>query len=185
MMKNKNVLILTASPNPTGNTAAMARVFEDGVQARGAQVTRFDMYHLKGEGCRACMACRTTTDYCVVRDGVGDVLDAIKKADVIVIAAPVWFIEFPVGLRRLIERFHALIDNDFNSRLPSGKKAVLIVSQGDTEENMKEVPARYVQIFNWLGVNDVQVVRHCNAEECAAEDNLAVLDACRDAAAAC
>jgi len=142
----------------------------------------YDMATVAGEGCRACMACRTVSDHCVVEDGVGEVLRAFIDTDVLVMAAPVWFLEFPCSIRRFIERWHALLTAAFESRLPSGKKAVLLISQGGAEGEFKELPARYVEMLGWLGVSDVQIVRHCNAEECPVHERGEILDDVRDAA---
>jgi multimeric flavodoxin WrbA len=160
------VLILTSSPVKNGNTQAMADAFEQTVIASGASVTRFDMNTVKGIGCCACMACRTTVaDWCVFKDGVGDVLNAFRDTDVLVMAAPVWWLDIPVSMRRFVERWHGLVDASFTPRIPGGKKAVLLLSQGADEESFKDLPERYKEMLNWLGVADVQWVRHCNAEE--------------------
>jgi multimeric flavodoxin WrbA len=161
----KKVLILTASPITNGNSNAMADVFEKTARTAGAQVTRFNMDTVKGIGCCACMACRTTNEWCVFKDGVGDVLNAFKDTDVLVMAAPVWWLDMPVGIRRFVERWHGLVDSAFTSRIPEGKKAVLLFSQGADEKSFTNLPERYKEMLTWLGVSDVQWVRHCNAEE--------------------
>jgi multimeric flavodoxin WrbA len=161
----KKVLILTSSPVKNGNTQTMADLFEQTASASGATVTRFDMNTVQGIGCCACMACRTTADWCVFKDGVGDVLNAFKDTDVLVMAAPVWWLDIPVSLRRFVERWHGLVDAAFTPRIPGGKKAVLLLSQGADEDSFKDLPERYKEMLEWLGVADVQWVRHCNAEE--------------------
>lgn len=181
-MSVKKVLLLTASPNPQGNTAVMASEFAEAASARGAVVTRYDMATVAGEGCRACMACRTVSDCCVVEDGVGDVLQAFIDTDVLVMAAPVWFSEFPCSIRRFIERWHALLTLELETRLQPGKKAVLLISQGGGDEEFKDLPARYVEMLGWLGVLDIQIVRHCNAEKAPVHDRGEIMDDVRDAA---
>jgi len=181
-MTARKVLLLTASPNPEGNTAVMAKEFAEAASAGGAVVTRYDMTTVLGEGCRACMACRTVSDRCVVEDGVGNVLRAFMDTDVLVMAAPVWFLEFPCSIRRFIERWHSLLTAEFESRLPSGKQAVLLISQGGTEEEFTELPARYVAMLDWLGIKDVQIVRHCNAEQSPVHERGEIMDDVRDAA---
>lgn len=161
----KKFLILTASPVVKGNSNTMADAFEQTVKNAGNQVTRFEMTNVKGGGCCACMACRTRVEWCIFKDGVGDVLDAFREADVLVMAAPVWWLDFPVSLRRFVERWHGLVDASFTPRIPGGKKAVLLISQGADEESFKDLPERYKEMLTWLGVSDVQWVRHCNAEE--------------------
>jgi len=161
----KKVLILTASPNADGNTNTMASAFEEAARQKGAAVTRFDMNKVGGSGCRACMACRKQSEWCVLKDGVGEVLDAFRETDVLVMAAPVWWLDLPVSLRRFVERWHGLVDASFASRIPEGKTAVLLLSQGAGQESFQSLPERYQEMLEWLGVKEFQAVRHCLSEE--------------------
>lgn len=161
----KKVLILTASPVAGGNSNAMASAFEVAAIKRGALVTRLDMNAVRGSGCCACMACRKTAEWCVIKDGILEVLNAFREADVLVMASPVWWLDLPVSMRRFVERWHALVDAAFNPRLPAGKSAVLLLSQGADEESFKDLPARYGEMLDWLGVKTFHAVRHCSAEE--------------------
>ena len=180
----KNVLILTSSPVANGNTNAMADAFAKTATASGATVTRFNMATVKGNGCCACMACRTSADWCVFKDGVGDVLNAFKDTDVLVMAAPVWWLDMPVYMRRFVERWHGLVDASFTPRIPEGKKAVLLFSQGADADSFKDLPERYKEMLTWLGVSDVQWVRHCDAEENPIQES-GILEEVRTLAQAC
>jgi multimeric flavodoxin WrbA len=161
----KKILILTSSPIAKGNTNTMADTFEKTALTAGATVTRFDLHTVKGTGCTACMACRTTKEWCVLKDGICDVLNAFRETDILVMAAPVWWLDVPVALRRFVERWHGLVDASFTPRIPAGKKAILLLSQGADAESFKDLPERYKEMLTWLGVTDVQWVRHCLAEE--------------------
>jgi multimeric flavodoxin WrbA len=161
----KRVLILTSSPVRGGNTNAMASAFEEAARKKGAAVTRLDMNKAKGCGCTACMACRKTAEWCVIQDGVGEALAAFRDADLLVLAAPVWWLDLPVALRRFVERWHGLVDASFTPRLPAGKAAVLLLSQGAGAESFQDLPARYREMLDWLGVKEFHAVRHCLAEE--------------------
>jgi multimeric flavodoxin WrbA len=161
----KKVLILTSSPIEKGNTNMMAAAFEEAAMKKGALVTRFDMNQVKGSGCCACMACRKKSETCKVKDGISEVLEAFRKADVLVMAAPVWWLDIPVSMRRFVERWHALVDAEFVPRLLAGKTAVLLLSQGAGEECFQDLPGRYKEMLDWLGVKKFHAVRHCSAEE--------------------
>jgi len=161
----KKVLILTSSPNADGNTNTMASAFEEAARKKGAAVTRFDMNKVDGSGCIACMACRKQSEWCVLKDGIGEVLDAFRETDVLVMAAPVWWLDVPVSLRRFVERWHGLVDASFTSRLPAGKTAVLLLSQGAGTESFQDLPDRYKEMLEWLGVTAFHAVRHGLSEE--------------------
>lgn len=161
----KKVLILTSSPVAGGNTNTMASAFEAEAIKKGALVTRYDMNAVRGTGCCACMACRKTSVKCVLKDGVGEVLEAFREADVLVMAAPVWWLEVPVSLRRFVERWFSLVDASFAPRLPAGKSAVLLFSQGAGDESFQDLPVRYKEMLDWIGVKESHVVRHCSSDE--------------------
>ncbi|HNX36585.1 MAG TPA: NAD(P)H-dependent oxidoreductase [Kiritimatiellia bacterium] len=161
----KKILILTASPKANGNTNTMASAFEAAAIKKGASVTRLDLNAVRGTGCCACMACRKTSDRCVLKDGVAEVLEAFRTTDVLVLAAPVWWLDIPVSMRRFVERWYSLVDAAFAPRLPEGKSAVLLLSQGADEDSFKDLPARYTEMLNWLGITEVHTVRHCAADE--------------------
>lgn len=161
----KKVLILTSSPNAAGNSNTMASAFEAAARKKGAEVTRFDLHAAKGAGCCACMACRKTAEWCVLKDGVSEALTAFRDTDVLVLAAPVWWLDVPVSLRRFVERWHGLVDAAFTPRIPAGKTAVLLLSQGAGEECFQDLPARYREMLDWLGVKEFHALRHCQAEE--------------------
>ncbi len=161
----KKVLILTSSPIAGGNSNAMASAFEGVAKQKGALVTRLDMNAVRGTGCCACMACRKTADRCVLKDEIGDLLETFRGTDVLVMAAPVWWLDIPVALRRFVERWYSLLDMEFKTRLPPGKQGVLLLSQGADEESFKDLPARYTEMLDWLGVKGVQTIRHCMSDE--------------------
>ena len=161
----KKVLILTSSPVSGGNTNQMASTFESEAKKRGAKVSRVDMNAVRGTGCCACMGCRKTSVKCVLKDEVAEVLEAFREADVLVMAAPIWWLDIPVSIRRFVERWFSLVDAAFATRLPAGKAGVLLFSQGAGEESYQDIPARYKEMLNWLGVAEVHSVRHCSADE--------------------
>ncbi|MDD4017879.1 MAG: flavodoxin family protein [Kiritimatiellae bacterium] len=161
----KKVLILTSSPNADGNSNTMAAAFEVAARKKGAAVTRLDMNTVQGTGCRGCMACKKTSDRCVLEDGISEVLDALRDTDVLVMAAPVWWLDLPVALRRFVERWLSLVDASFVPRIPPGKTAVLLLSQGEGEACYQDLPGRYKKMLDWLGIKEFHAVRHCRSEE--------------------
>jgi multimeric flavodoxin WrbA len=161
----KKVLILTSSPHAAGNSNAMASAFEEAAKSKGAEVTRVDMNAVPGSGCCACMACRRTALKCVIKDKVGELLVAFRDADVLVMAAPVWWLDVPVSLRRFVERWYSFLDASFTSRLPAGKTVVLLLSQGADDMSFIDLPDRYKEMAGFLGVTDFHAIRHCSSEE--------------------
>lgn len=181
---SKKVLILTASPNPCGNSRTMAKEFAERATELQATCTWHHLAETSGEGCRSCEACRTTNIRCVIQDSISDILQEMHDADVIVIAAPVWFFDLPASIRRLIERCHSLITSDRKPRLPPEKKGILLLSQGASNDRYQDIPTRYTKVFSVLGVQDVRIVRHCDAHVWPVDERIEILDDVRDVALA-
>lgn len=123
-----NILILTGSPRPNGNSNFLAERFAEGAQAAGHTVTRLDAAHLDIHPCVACEHCHNGSSTCTFHDGFTDIRRAIAKADALVFAAPIYYFGLPAQLTAAIDRFYACGD-DLN--IP--KKAALIVTLADTD----------------------------------------------------
>jgi multimeric flavodoxin WrbA len=59
-----------------------------------------------------------------------EVFDELALADGIVFGSPIYFGQFTGQMRLFLDRCYSLINADFSPRLPAGKKAVIIGSQG-------------------------------------------------------
>jgi multimeric flavodoxin WrbA len=132
---NKKILVLSASPMRNGNTACLVSWFVEGARSKGARVevvnTAFLKY--KSTGCNACRACQKLTRYeCVVNDEAKPVLAKMAKADVIVMATPLYFFSASAQLKLVFDRMFSLYkwDNQAGTvKTPlKGKTLILIAS---------------------------------------------------------
>ena len=86
----KTVLVLSASPRKGGNSDTLCDEFVRGAKEAGH---RTEKVFLRDHGinyCTGCGACNRTHE-CVQKDDMADVLHKMVKADVIVMATPVYF----------------------------------------------------------------------------------------------
>jgi multimeric flavodoxin WrbA len=96
------------------------------------------------------------------------VLEAVKKADAVVLATPVYCGDIPGQVKCFIDRTFSYMVPDYLtnpkcSRLPPGKKLVMIVTKGAQDEGMfAEVPKRYDAFLKRvLVLADVRLIRTC------------------------
>ena len=122
-----NILILTGSPRPNGNSNFLAERFAEGAKAAGHTVTHLDTAHLDVHPCIACEHCHNGSGTCTFHDGFTDIRRAIAKADALVFAGPIYYFGLPAQLIAAIDRFYACGDD-----LKFPKKAALIVTLADT-----------------------------------------------------
>ena len=68
-----NILILTGSPRPNGNSNFLAERFAEGAKAAGHTVTHLDTAHLDVHPCIACEHCHNGSGTCTFHDGFTDI----------------------------------------------------------------------------------------------------------------
>ncbi len=120
-----NILVLNGSPRPTGNTAAMVTAFAEGARENGHTVDIINVCQKKIAGCLACEYCHTKGNgQCIQKDDMQEIYPILEKAEMIVLASPIYYHSFTGQLQCAINRIYAL---DKPKKL---KKAALIMSSG-------------------------------------------------------
>lgn len=99
----KNVLIISASPRLKGNSDLLCDQFLKGAQEAGHQVEKINLQGKKINFCLGCGVCNNT-HVCVQKDDMKPLLDKMVKADVIVLATPVYFYSMDGQLKTFIDR---------------------------------------------------------------------------------
>ena len=112
------------------------------------------------------MACKEHSDRCVVRDELRPVLDSIYEANILVLASPVYMGAVTGQLKCFIDRTFSFLSPDFKtssdpSRLPKGKKALVVTTQGAPEGMFKEVPRQLEMMLKRHGFSSVKIIRGC------------------------
>jgi multimeric flavodoxin WrbA len=101
------VLGIYGSPRKGGNTDLLLDRVLEGARAAGARVQALYARDLKIGGCLECGGCDDTGE-CVVPDDMDKVYPRLEEADIIFLAAPVFFYNVPAQLKALIDRTQAL-----------------------------------------------------------------------------
>ena len=103
----KIIIAVNAGPRKGWNTDTLITEAAKGAASKGAVVERFDLFRLeKYTGCISCFGCKKEQHkgHCVCRDGLTEVLDAIRKADGMIIGSPNYLGEMTASFRALYER---------------------------------------------------------------------------------
>ena len=80
---SKKIIAVNAGPRKCWNTDTLITEAAKGAESTGAVVEKFDLFQLeKYTGCISCFSCKREKNkgHCVCRDGLTDVLDAIREA---------------------------------------------------------------------------------------------------------
>ena len=100
----KKVLILSGSPRKNGNSDILCDRFAQGAREAGNDVEMIRVSEKKIGYCKACYYCQNSGGKCAVKDDMGEILQKMIDADVIVLASPVYFYSIDAQLKTLIDR---------------------------------------------------------------------------------
>lgn len=113
---SKQVLVLSASPRKGGNSDTLCDEFVRGALDAGNRAEKIFLRSRTINYCTGCGVCNTAHK-CVQKDDMADILEKMIKADVIVMATPVYFYTMDAQMKTLIDRtvprFTELSDKDF------------------------------------------------------------------------
>lgn len=161
------VVCLHGSPRENGNSSMIAKRFCDTAEKLGAEVKTFVLNKLEFRGCQGCMACKTKLDRCALKDDLTEVLDEIRKTDVLVLASPVYYWDISGQMKCFLDRtFSYLVPNFMTSpepsRLSAGKKLVCVLAQGNPDETMfTDIFPKLEYFFGRYGFDDRALIRVC------------------------
>lgn len=122
-----NILLISGSRNPAGQTARAAEAFLQGAVEGGAAGELVFLPPLKIERCRQCDdngwgLCRRE-GRCVIDDDFARLVDRMRKADALVFATPVYFSDLSESLRAFLERLRRVCIQENGKKGLAGKSA--------------------------------------------------------------
>lgn len=127
---NKNVLILSGSPRKGGNSDLLCDGFLRGAEEAGNQVEKIFVRSKQVAPCNACYACKKE-GICAIQDDMGEILDKMQAADVIVMASPVYFYSIDAQMKAVIDRSVARWTN-----IPNKEFYYIMTAAEDTDTVM-------------------------------------------------
>ncbi|MBI4961943.1 MAG: flavodoxin family protein [Desulfomonile tiedjei] len=151
---------ILGSPRSKSNSSTLARIVTEKAKELGAQTEEFVLNKLQFKGCQGCETCKTKLDHCVLKDDLTAVLEAVREADVVVLATPNYFGEVSGQFKLFFDRTYSFVNPDFTSRLSPGKLSVFIMSQGQPDLNAyADVHPRYERWLKHYGFVTNHVLR--------------------------
>jgi multimeric flavodoxin WrbA len=154
------IVAVLGSPRPQGNSAGLARQFLAAARELGAEVQEYQLNKLNFQGCQGCRACKSEREACVLEDELAAVLAAIKDADLLLLASPVYFGDLIGQLKCFFDRTYSFFNPDFSSRVPVGKKAVVVLAQANPDpEQFSDIFPRYKRWLKLYGFEPIRLLR--------------------------
>ncbi|NLZ45745.1 MAG: flavodoxin family protein [Clostridiales bacterium] len=166
-----NILVLNGSPRPNGNTVAMINAFADGAKKVGNDVTVIDVCKKKIAGCLGCEYCHTKGNGdCVQKDDMTEVYLALEKAEMLVLASPIYYWGFTGQLQSAINRMYAV------GKPKMLKKSALILSSESPDVYEGAIYGYKNSFPIYMGLEDMGIFT-ANGDQNKSEEKLSELRA--------
>ena len=150
------ILIISGSPRKGGNTELLAEAFAKGA-AEHQHVEIVSVRDYKVNPCLGCNACFKTNGICAQKDDMALIYEKmmvstnrLSRADMLVIASPVYFYGISAQLKAVIDRFHNPIRDSFHIK----KMALLLVGAATLPELFDAILAEYNLCLKFLNIKD-------------------------------
>ena len=145
-----NILILSGSPRKGGNTDLLVEAFAKGASQKH-HVEVVSVHDYKVNPCLGCNACfKNEANACVQKDDMSLIYEKMSRADLLVIASPVYFYGLSAQLKAIIDRLH----NPIRDTFPIKKMTLLLVGAATLTELFDSILAQYRLCLNFFKLED-------------------------------
>ena len=111
----KNVLIISTSLRGGSNSELLAKECAKGAEEAGNRVELLSLKGKKIQYCIGCLSC-IKTGKCVQKDDVPEIMEKLRRADVLVFATPIYYYEMCGQMKTLLDRMNPLYSSDYAFR---------------------------------------------------------------------
>ena len=148
------IVVLAGSMRKGGNTDLLVQAFAEGA-GKNHTVDIVSVADHTVNPCIGCNACFTREgNQCFQNDDMSVVYDKLKKADMLVIASPVYFYGLSAELKAMIDRLHTPMRNEF----PIKKLALLLVGAATLPELFDAIKLQYQLVLAFFHLEDAGMV---------------------------
>ena len=142
------ILILNGSARAHGNTSTLTAAFKRGAEEAGNDVVELPVGRMAIRGCLGCEYCHGRGHgECIIRDDEKEVKEEMKKADMLVLASPIYFFSPSAQLEAAIQRMHA-------KGIPDNIRESAMILTSGSPGVYDAAKAQYKAIFDYLGTRD-------------------------------
>jgi multimeric flavodoxin WrbA len=132
------VTAFLGSPRIEGNTDLLLRETLRAIDAAGHEIQLFKLNYMNIRPCQNCGGCEKTGT-CVIKDDMGEIYNAIRGADRIVLASPIFFFGVSAQTKMMIDRCQAFWSEKYLLKKtipagPFGRKGLLLLVGGMKKE---------------------------------------------------
>ncbi len=132
------IVAFQGSPRPGGNTDVLLDEALKPIREAGHEVVLFKLNFMRIKPCQDCGGC-DRTGRCIIDDDMGEIYAAIREADRIILASPIFFFGLSAQTKAMIDRCQAFWCEKYLLKRPlpegpHGRKGLLMVVGGMKKE---------------------------------------------------
>lgn len=143
-----NIAVLIGSPRKGGNTETLAHAFIEGA-AKSNDIEIISVANIRINGCTGCNYCYKDQNHrCIQKDDMQQIYDKLARAEIIVIATPVFFYGVSSQLKCLIDRLHNPVRNGFKVK----KLVLLAVAADATPTVFDSISTMYESVLKYFSL---------------------------------
>lgn len=133
----------------------------------GVEVMWCNLNDMTYNGCQSCLACKSpNAQSCIQKDALAFVLDLMVRTQAWIIGTPVYMGHVSGQLKLLMDRMYGFMGPDRENRIPPGKKVVVAITQGASEQYHGELADYLRRFFSRRGL-EAEVIRACGMKAAA------------------
>lgn len=152
----KKIIVLNGSPRKGGNTSALIREFARGAEEAGNTVTSFLLHDMQIKGCKGCWGGGRNPDSpCTIKDDMEKIYPVYKKADVVVLASPLYYWTISGQLKTTFDRLFAVAEEQPNYQNPIKEAVLLMAAEGNGFEESVYWYERLMKHIQWKDLGQV------------------------------
>lgn len=132
------VIAFLGSPRKNGNTELLLNSTINGIKEKGYDVMVFNLNLMNIMPCQNCGGCEKT-GICIINDEMNNIYDAIREADRIILASPIFFFGLSAQAKIMIDRCQSFWCEKYLMKKaipegPYGRRGLLLLVGGMKKE---------------------------------------------------
>lgn len=150
-----NIVSFLGSPRKNGNTSVLLNKVLDGILSKNN--AKNEIVFLQNSNIKPCMGCNFCKNNedktCVINDDMKNIVTKIKKADLIILATPIYWWSVTAQMKLLIDRLYALNFADSSFGFYNKKVMLLMTYEGELPNSGPEtVEKLFKEICEYMNV---------------------------------